>query len=51
MENKNTFGTIRLHKETIERLKEVKRETERKSNKDLMWDEFIDLLIEKQKDE
>jgi hypothetical protein len=45
MENKNTFGTLRLHKETIERLKNVKRETESKMKKDLLWDEFVELLI------
>ena len=47
MENKNTFGTIRLHKETIECLKNVKRETESKMKKDLMWDEFVMHLIDK----
>lgn len=46
MENKNTFGTLRLHKETIERLKDIKRETEGRLKKDLPWDEFVELLIE-----
>lgn len=45
MENKNTFGTLRLHKETIERLKDIKRETEGRLKKDLPWDEFVELMI------
>lgn len=41
MEKKKTFGTLRLHKESIEILKTNKRELERLMNKDLTWDEFI----------
>lgn len=44
MENRNTFGSIRLHKETIDKLKQVKRETENKLNRDLTWDDFFELI-------